>query len=496
MKPRVEDSRFDFRGGLNTALSPDDLNANELVLATNARLATTRGAVAKRTGTKRLHPTTLASGADITALIQWDAPAAKQVVAIAGGNLYHKTSAFGEFTEVVPGVVFSSTERQAMAVMRAATEGAPLVLYIGDSTGLRSWDGTSLVVIDGTDNTPPADLLAVYHLRLFARDPDFPKHLFWSKTGDPEYFTTGASTDGGSAIADILSGESLQALEVVGSSLLFASEDAVGRFTGYSTDDIELAQDTEGITSEVGAVGPLALKRVENAAALLSDKGPYYVNESQAVPIGEKVEPEFDGLDRSVLENSAIGWHRGRREIWYAVPGSSDSAVNKTVYVFAARLGSWSGPWTYSFGITCLARYEDSNGDEWLLSGGDDGFVRHMDIGSLDDVLSDGTGGSAYTMTVEFAPAFFDNAGVIKALDRLQVEADIVSGELPTLQLAFDDASFTSYTLTGVGNDVQHYRVDAQDQQGYRLRVRYVDATTDISLLHGLRLGAYRYERP
>src|SRR5438445_8992398 len=119
-----------------------------------------------------------------------------------------------------------------------------------------------------------------------------PKTIFWSVLGDATDFRTGDKTKGGSAVTDFLTGQQLQALEVIGSSLLMATSDSVMRFTGHASDDIVIAQDTEGISAEIGAVGPQALKRYENVAALLSDRGPYTVTETYAEPSGEELNPD------------------------------------------------------------------------------------------------------------------------------------------------------------------------------------------------------------
>src|SRR6266850_2332937 len=430
-KPELLDSRFDFRGGRNSSVSPDNLSVNELVTLTNARISSIFGAFSKRSGTQRMHTTAIGGGSPVRGLIQWDSPSGKQIVAISNGDLWHKTSALGDFTQVSPGAPdkFSTTIPAQFATFRAASSGAPLVLFIASGGKYYKWTGTVLTRIDGVNNAPTADLLRSYHTRIFARQTNLQKHVFWSRVGDGEFFTTGAITDGGSAMADFLTGDAMVALEVVGGSLIIATSDSLVRFTGNDANDIKIAQDTEGISSEVGVVGPLALIRVETVAALLSDKGPYLSTEADPEPIGVKVEPDFDALDRSVLSSSVLGWHRGRREIFYAVPGVADSSLNKTVFTYAARLQTWEGPWTYPFGITYLTRYQDATGDEWLIAGCADGFVRHMDTGALDDVLANGTGGSVITMTVELPPIFFQTGpGSIKALETMRLQADLPIG--------------------------------------------------------------------
>ena len=497
-KPLLLESRADFRGGLNTTVNPDLLNPSELVNSTNARLSAEHASIMKRTGTQRLHTTALESGASVMGVFQWDAPAGKEVVAVAGGKLHHKTSALGEFTTVSSPATLSTTLPAYFSQFRSTADSAAILLYIASGGNVYSWDGTTLTEIDGTQSVPTATLLQPYHTRMFYGGlTNLPKHLFWSTVGDATDVDTGGATAGGAAIIDVLSGEGINGMQLIGSSLAISTEDSIVRFTGYSNEDINISQDTQGISAETGPVGGQAFIRAESIGFILSDRGPYLVQESGIEPIGVTVEPEFDAADRSVIGSSVLGYHRGRREIWFAVAGSSDSAVNKTVYVYSLRLQTWTGPFTYSDAITCMARYEDATGDEWLIAGSDDGFVRHMDIGVKDDVLADDTLGDTVTMTVELAPIFFETGpGIVKSLDRMLLQADLPTNSALVIQHAFDGDNFTAETaLTGKNNSIaEAYRQDLSNQ-GNRLRIRFVDAGTDIPIIKGFQLTASNMQR-
>jgi hypothetical protein len=470
------------------------LNPNELVDATNARVEN-YGAVAKRSGSKRMHVTALPAA--IRGLFQWDSPSGKQVVAISNGDLYHKTSAFGDFTFVDSGATpFSAAVASHFVPFRAVASGAPLVLYAASGTEFWKWTGAALTRITGVNAAPAMALLAPYHTRGFAVDAATPKRIYWSRIGDMETWSIGLPSDGGNALVDVLTGDSINAIDVIGGSLLIFTKDAVVRFSGYSSDDIQIAQDTSGVSSEVGVVGDLALQRVEQVIAFISDRGPYFALESGVTANGIKIENDFDNLDRANLSKAVVGHHRQRREIWYAVAGAGDGGLNKTVFVYNYRLQAWYGPFTYPYGITALARYEDANGAEWLMSGGNDGFVRHMDLGALDDVLADGTGGSTYTMTVELSPMFFEvGPRLIKALDSFDIEADLPIGSALVVKHAFDSDVFTSETaLISTGSGIQPYRLDA-NTQGKRLRVQLVDASVQLPEVAGITASAFNMNR-
>lgn len=491
-KQTVVDTRFDFRGGRNTAISPDLLNPNELVDATNARLNAIYGGFTKRSGCQRIHQTAFST--PITGVTQWDGPSGKQVVVIAAGHLWYRNGYDYSTAFTDEGTnVFSTSTFSFFATFRAVSAGAPLVLFIASGGKLFKWTGTTLTDITGVNSAPSADRIIAYHTRLFARQSNLVKNIFWGRVGDGEQWGTGTKTDGGSAVVDIYSGESFTALETIGSSLLMAGEDCVMRFTGHATDDIVISQDTEGISSEVGAVGAKALHRFENIAAMLSERGPYIVDETHVEPIGEQVGPDFFELISAQLPFSVVDWNRGRKELWFAVCRSTDSGANKTAYIWAPRLQAWYGPWTYSFGINYLCRYEDSANDESLLSGGSDGYVRDMDVGSLDDILYDGSGGSNISMRVELPVIQFGLPGITKALDRMALQADIPANSNSTIAVYADTEAPTSYPLAST-NGEESQRIDFSDQ-GKRFSFVFTDSSSVLPFFAGFVLEASNYNR-
>src|SRR5258708_28598096 len=112
MKPQVVESRYDFRGGRNTAISPDLLNPNELVDCTNARLSSTYGGFTKRTGSQRIHKT--AFPAAVNGVMQWDSPSGKQVVVVSNGSLWWRNGfdLTQAFQQVLPAFVVRTTANQ------------------------------------------------------------------------------------------------------------------------------------------------------------------------------------------------------------------------------------------------------------------------------------------------------------------------------------------------------------------------------------------------
>lgn len=499
-KARIQEHRFDFRGGYNDYTSPVLLEPNQMPTVRNARLDSQSGQLALRLGSRRLHATAL--GASVDGLIQWGAPGGLQLVAIANGDLHHKATDFGAFASVSPTPALGSARPTSLALMRQSVDGAPLRLYLADGVGYHRWTGSALTQIGGTLGLPASvDLVRVYHLRNFLKSSTYGQHAFWTVLGDPEDGTVGARTGGGSAMVDVLRGATITAMEVVGSSLLIGTDNSLVRFTGYDNQDIQIDQDTEGISAVVGPVGPNALVRVESFAAMIAGTGTYAVTEREAQLVSTPWSTLWRGLDRSALANACLAYHEGTREIWVALPGAGDSGQNRTIMVYSLDLGVWYGPYLVPFGITCMTRWVDSAGDEHLAAGCADGFVRVLDYqtSGLDDVLSDDTGGSAISARVDFAPTFFEpGPGFDKTLTDVFVHLVAGASELVTVSLARDNGAYVSLGTVGNHAGTQNDSTPARLQAyatGDRFQLRMEWSDPDVRV-RGFTLRGHHTQRP
>lgn len=380
-RPRASSPRFDFRGGVNRTHTEDVLSRSELRLVQNFRAR--HGSLRTRGGSRRLHSVALAAGAPVLGVFQWDSPGGKQIVAIAGGNLYHKLEGQPEFAAVPAN--FSLTRRPSFATHRT---GANIVLYIADGT-LRRWDGNNLTVIAGA---PPLAEIAIYKNRMVGADGT--KAFYWSRTNDPTRWAV--ADDGGSADVEVYDTEGVQGVLVVGSSALIAKEDNIARFTGADPERMELVKDTEGVSNKVGLIASRTFIGTGEAGFLLSAKGAFVVTEAGVQDIGLKIQADLELVNRAAWQHAVAAYHGHEKEILLAVPGAGHEE-NDAGYAFSLEEGSWSGPWSWPFGICSLAEYERPDGTEGLIAGGYDGYVRELEpvgVGTLDDVLADGTGGT------------------------------------------------------------------------------------------------------
>ena len=436
-RERVRAVQSDFRGGLNTSYSDDILDPTEYRGGQNLR--SLLGELEKRAGSKRLHGTAIGAGASVKGVFQWDAPLGSQLIAVCGSDFYHKLLAAANYTEVAASL--SITDRVTFAPYRI---GGNVKVLIADGSGIFTWDGTTLASVAGA---PTADRALIYKLRAFAFDGS--KTLYYSKTGDP---TKWAVADGGGFVdIETYNDAQIMAGIVVGSSLLIFKEDNTARFTGVDTSNIRVDVETEGISAEVGCIAPNTVCRFDEAAFFLSDRGPYIATEAGVKEIGLKVARSFDFGNRLLWLSAQAAHNRRRKEVWLSLGAPSDSDDNtRHTWIWNYQTGSWSGPFIFSFDVSVIGRYERADGTESVMIGGFDGFVRDADveeIGSIDDVLSTGTGGSAVEMDLQLADVTADVPDTLKNMRQVnEIVADlgaVVSGE---------DSALTAYWESELGS--------------------------------------------
>lgn len=485
--PRATDPRFDFRRGLSTAFSQETRDHYELSYASNARMGE-YGAISKRVSTQRVHSNAIGSGATILGVQQWK-PSARQLVAICNTDLFYKAQGDANFTTVAAS--FDAANRPIFA--RHVIAGTPS-LFIADGVLLQKWTGSALSTISAVP--VPPKFIRVYKGRMFASDGT--KTIYWSKVANPEIW---ASPDGGQANVDTYDAEGVIGMEVVGSSLFLFKNNSIARFTGVSQDDIQIDQQTEGIAQDIGCVAPGTIVRLQDVVFFLSDRGPYIASEAGVQPVGIKIENVFRGLARDYLANAVAVNNPNRQEVWLFLPPTGQTA-NTVGYCLNYRQQSWTGPWSFTgFNAASACTHERDDQTETVMIGGYDGRVRDADATSLgtakDDVLTDGTGGTAITMQVDLPTLFFGDPTAVKIMSPTQqIAADLkTSGSLTATFTGDLMSGGQSVAMASAGAGVKQY-LCRPGTVGRRITASFVDATSEIVQINGVVLEAETHRRP
>lgn len=450
------DARTNFSGGVNTAVALENLRANEVRAAVNMRASVVPGALKQRGGTQRIHGTVLESGAAILGGFHYKFGGTSQIVVIANGKLHHKTPAAANFTTVTPGTPFSTTVRPSFATF---TSGGDTKLYIADGR-LWEWDGTTLTLLNASSE-PDARYLEVYKSRLFVTEAN--RFLYWSSVADPTDFSSTPPSTGGLAQVDTFLDDPLVALATSGSSLILLHENAISRFTGTSRENIQVDTESQGISRDHGVIAPRTVAKFGPYVFFLSDSGPRVATEGSEADLGTPLNPEWDG-DKTYWPNAVAVYNKGHQELLLAIP-TGTSSENNRIWCYSVETQSWTGPWESKsgeafrgFNACSLWSYEDTDGTETFMVGGYDGWVRQGDVGTLDDALSDGTGGSPVPARVDMEFAFGDPASAKILHGPQELSLDLGASGKAEVTTSGDLCSTQTTRITTRGAGVDQYR--------------------------------------
>jgi hypothetical protein len=251
----------------------------------------------------------------------------------------------------------------------------------------------------------------------------------------------------------------------------------------------------DGVSPEIGLVGGYPIT-IEDVAMFVSDRGPYLASDRSVKDIGHKVRPVFDFADRTSWEQATLVHNRRRKEAWVFVPSTGSGTAPGPLmeaWVYNYEMQSWWGPWSFSFNVSAACRYERSTGQESVLLGGYDGYVRDGDVdavGGKDDVLYDGTGGTDITIQIVYAPVFFGSPERMKlAGPTWFIDADLKgTGEL-TLGTQNETGQSWSMQIPTMGTGPYSYRARPAFR-GKCITVTITESSSSLIEVHSLSLEA------
>lgn len=415
-RKRVRDAQPGYGKGLNTTADESQLGETEVRSADNARL-TQAGAVEKRLGSQYAHASAIGSGNPVRAGFAWQRAASTTELAIANGLLYTGAYSIG-MSWTSQGGSFGASAVPSLAAFR---NGSGEAVYIADGTGkVSTWDATTLTMRVAATVAANIGWLCVYNQRLIGgTGVDDTVYASGLNNGD----SLGIPGSGGVvAIVRTFGAGRVTAGYPLGASLYLYHVSAISRFTGYTQDDISIASGAEGVSNDVGTIAPRSIVALENMHLFLTDRGVYVATESGVSPVSNPIESTLAALDQSAWARVAAVHNRRYREVWFYIPDVG-------IYAYNYRTSSWSGPFAGGFisPLThALWESRDSASRPIVLAGGATGFVKRCDAPSIykDNVLSDGTGGATFTMTVRMHRMFCGDAAMEKSFRWAYVTAD------------------------------------------------------------------------
>lgn len=411
-RPLVEDLQQGFAGGLNTSADSSQMSANEVRRAENARL-TEYGGIQKRLGTQRMHETSISS---INGGFAWMQPTTSYHMVGANGSI--KTSPLGS-APLTWTTLSGSVASTGLLDFVAFRDGSGEIVYIADGGPLNKANASTLTA--NIASTPNVVSLAVYNQRLYGVDGTT-QTLYASAINNGD--TLGITgSDGVVAIIRTFGDQECFAVKSLRSSLAIFHRSGISRFTGLTIDDIDIDAGVQGFSEQVGTIAKKSLVSVEGEVYFFAEQGFYRLSETGLENISIKIDTVTRGVPADVISRIVGAHDKLRHEIRWYVPDVG-------VYVYNYVLRAWSGPWNGIYrtsGVRAMWNTEASGSlPSQVFIGGTDGFVRlcDADTSGLDDVLSDGTGGTEQTMVVQCHRMFFGDEATEKALRWAYILAD------------------------------------------------------------------------
>lgn len=496
----VADQQDVLSGGLNISADSSQLQPNQVRRAQNARL-TVFGGMLKRLGSQNVHASAIGSGNPVRGGFGWEKDdGTQQLLAVSDGHLHYGTYGLPmTWTQVASPIFASTTVHPSFAAFRDATQE---VVYIADGGKLLKWDGATLT---RSAVTPNVSRLWVYNQRLYGCSGDDAILLVSGlNDGDELGYTAGE----GVQVPIRTFGES----QIVGgaalgvSNLIFHSG-GISIWTGVTQDDIAVQAGTLGLSPDIGTINPASIVVTETEVYFLSDRGFYAANGAGLRRISTTLDPDILALFSNAANLCGVD-NRFYREIEFYLPDVG-------FYSFNYQLQAWTGPWNggYISPVTHSAwQAKDSDGTPIVLVGGSTGFVKQMDVSGIykDNVLSNGTGGTAITMICQFRRMFFGNPPSDKAL-RFAYLLIALNGSTNAGLSWATATSAGSFTLTQTGGVIWgtptmiwgSFIWGSGGAQEYRIQLAgrgvYVDftftesGTTTPPLISALRCDAFDY---
>jgi len=192
MSPRatarlVERSQKSFAGGMNDSAEPDEYGANEVAVLFNARVVSESDAVQRRGGSQRMHATALNSGAQIYGGTEYyDASGNRFMIVCAGTVAYSSDDDGITWTSLATGLPTGGWD---FTVMQSGADR--LLIGVVGSGPPQIFDGSTWTDLTGTSIPDDATHCEFHNNRLWLWGHNNPL-LQGSKVDDPTDFSAGA----------------------------------------------------------------------------------------------------------------------------------------------------------------------------------------------------------------------------------------------------------------------------------------------------------------
>lgn len=482
-----------FAAGMNDTAAPEEYRPDEVSVLYDGRLELAGNACQRRDGSKRTHPSALNGGATVYGLQAFTAgDGTDYLVAMVGTKAYASSDGGATWSEIATGL---TADYWDFVVSDAC--GTPTLYGVNGASPIYEWDGTTWSTITASSGSVPdgARFIEVFGGRLYAAGHDG-ETVVASMVED---FTKWGISDGALSVkVSTNEGDTeIRGIYQLGEALIVWKRRSMGYIAGFGWETLQVEAGPEGgVSRSVGCVAHRTIQATaEDAVVWLSERGwEFYQLGGQPQLIGRPLQGFTETLHRDHIEANdgvpvATYWPR-KNEYWCAVPTGS-ATQNDRIFVWRPPAGATTGArWIFrpGFDVATLALADRSGDGAMPYAGGYGGFVRELETGDKDDVLSDDTGGSSITHEVQTRPFTYGSQQIQKRgrIVRAAVEASAESDV--NLAIVADGVAGTARTVTYASNSGPVSQKTRLNERGYVLAVK-LTTTTDAKIA-GLELEA------
>jgi hypothetical protein len=282
--------------------------------------------------------------------------------------------------------------------------------------------------------------------------------------------------------------------------------------TGYGQSDVSVTP--AGISGDVGTLAAFSLARVDNLVYFVSVKGLYRASEQAVEPVNTPETPDpltviLPQMSAANIANIRTVLNRSTRELWIQIPGFG-------VYVYHTILQAWAGPWGDGYEspeTQCLFETNNATGFPIVLRGDANGFVSECDRPNVfvDNMLSDGTGGTSYAMALQCHRLYCEDPHTAKAWRFGYVLAQLNGAIATTVSWVTDSLSDSQVLPASAGGSwggvgttwgagtwgavaQTSYRVQL-DGNGYYIDLTIVDSSLAAPVISQARVSGFALGR-
>lgn len=388
-------------GGLNAVSDPAALTPDQARQMVNAR-HTTYGSATRRGGTRKCLSAAIGLSATSNVGIYW--PKFTKVCVVGGSTQkLYTADPPSSFTTTWTMTMDAGTVFKALSL--AIFEDATTEVIYGESQsgGLYKWDGTTSTNV--TAGSPVSvNGICVSGNRLWGwNSAASANSVYYSALENGDTLGVAAS-GGGQIVVQTYGDQDIIACRPVGASLMIFHRSGLSRLTGFGESDLSVSP--QRASDDIDICGQNAVDIFHNSAWVATPQGLYQVTEGAATPIGtpEKPDPTIAAIAASSYRNLVqVFANTATFEIWVIIPGTG-------VYAYNILTDAWSGPWNGAIFAAVapsipFAIKESTNKTQQRVVLPPDAAGLMWEVDSpdwfTDSTAAAGTGGSAYTMTLQ-----------------------------------------------------------------------------------------------